>query len=160
MTQSNGHFFLKLIEVHYEAVTDRRDMTWLLWSNSSWRVLVCEYHQEIQLNFIAMWQWVVIWLPMYHVQVCGVCTSHACNRKGLMPAHSRTMKPTSTAPTWTASLFIPMDKHFWYRQYWHRFLCLLSMVHDLSSRQAYVKSLRTVRLKKPLQPSQLQEDLN
>lgn len=57
--------------------------------------------------------------------------------------------------TWTASLFMPMFRHFWYRQYWHLFLCLLSMVQLLSSLQAYVKSFRTVLLKNPLHPSQL-----
>ena len=55
----------------------------------------------------------------------------------------------------TASLFMPIARHFWYLQYWHRFLCRLSMMHDFSSRHAYDRSLRTVLLKKPLQPSQL-----
>uniref|UniRef100_A0A6B0UAP4 Putative secreted protein n=1 Tax=Ixodes ricinus TaxID=34613 RepID=A0A6B0UAP4_IXORI len=55
----------------------------------------------------------------------------------------------------TASRFMPHDRHFWYRQYWHRLRCRLSMMQLRSSRHAYVRSLRTVRLKKPLQPSQL-----
>lgn len=53
------------------------------------------------------------------------------------------------------SLFIPCERHFMYLQYWHLFRCLLSIVQHFSSRQAYDKSLRTVRLKNPLQPSQL-----
>lgn len=53
---------------------------------------------------------------------------------------------------------MPMLRHFWYRQYWHLFLCLLSMVQLLSSLQAYDKSFRTVLLKNPLHPSQLQRN--
>lgn len=55
----------------------------------------------------------------------------------------------------TASRFIPHVKHFWYLQYWHRFRCRLSIIQFFSSRHAYVRSLRTVRLKNPLHPSQL-----
>lgn len=56
----------------------------------------------------------------------------------------------------TASRFMPQARHFWYRQYWHRFRCRLSMMQFRSSRHAYVRSFRTVLLKKPLQPSQLE----
>jgi len=57
--------------------------------------------------------------------------------------------------TCTASRFMPILRHLLYRQNWHLFRCLLSIMQFLSSRQAYVKSLRTVLLKNPLQPSQL-----
>ena len=59
----------------------------------------------------------------------------------------------------TASRFMPIARHFWYRQNWHRLRCRLSMIQLRSSLHAYVRSFRTVLLKKPLHPSQLFEKL-
>lgn len=55
----------------------------------------------------------------------------------------------------TTSLTMPTARHFWNRQNWHRFLRLLSTGQFLSARQTYLAFFCTVRLKKPLQPSQV-----
>ncbi len=60
-----------------------------------------------------------------------------------------------TASLFLPSLFIPMARHFWQRQYWQRFLWRLSTRQSLLSLHVQLRSFLTVRLKKPLQPSQL-----
>ena len=53
------------------------------------------------------------------------------------------------------SSFMPTSRHFWKRQYGHRFLCVLSMTQHRSATQLYTFLFCTVRLKKPLQDSQV-----
>lgn len=55
----------------------------------------------------------------------------------------------------TTSLTIPTARHFWKRQNWQRFLLLLSTGQSLLARHTYFAFFCTVRLKKPLQPSQV-----
>lgn len=55
----------------------------------------------------------------------------------------------------TTSLTMPTTKHFWNRQNWQRLRRLLSTGQFLSARQTYLEPFCTVRLKKPLQPSQV-----
>lgn len=55
----------------------------------------------------------------------------------------------------TTSFTIPTAIHFWNRQNWHLFRLLLSTGQFLSARQTYFAFFCTVRLKKPLQPSQV-----
>jgi len=47
------------------------------------------------------------------------------------------------------SSFMPTSRHFWNRQYGHRFLWVLSIIHDWFSRHTYLLRFCTVRLKKP-----------
>ncbi len=55
----------------------------------------------------------------------------------------------------TASRFMPASRHFWKRQNWHWLRVCLLTTHCWYSRHLYCRSFCTVRLKKPLQPSQL-----
>ncbi len=55
----------------------------------------------------------------------------------------------------TTSLTMPTARHFWKRQNWQRLRLRLSTGQDLSARQTYLALFCTVRLKKPLHPSQV-----
>ena len=71
--------------------------------------------------------------------------------------HTYIIRTAHDMSIYSPSLFMPIARHFMYLQYWHRFLCRLSIMQLRSSLQVYVKSLRTVLLKNPLHPSQLKD---
>ena len=53
------------------------------------------------------------------------------------------------------SLDIPTSRHFCSRQYWQRFRWSLLMAHSPEPLHVYTRFFLILRLKKPLQPSQL-----
>ena len=67
---------------------------------------------------------------------------------------SRPRRPFKLAVL-TTSFTMPTFIHFWKRQNWHRFRRRLSTGQFLSARHTYLAFFWTVRLKKPLQPSQV-----
>ena len=67
---------------------------------------------------------------------------------------SRPRRPFSPSVL-TTSFTMPTYMHFWKRQNWHRLRRRLSTGQFLSARQTYLALFCTVRLKNPLQPSQV-----
>lgn len=64
-------------------------------------------------------------------------------------------RPPGMRSSRTAASTMPCRKHFWNRHDWHLFRCCFVIVHLLSETQVYTRLFCTVRLKKPLQPSQV-----
>lgn len=117
----------------------------LLSAYPSWRIYRL---QEITNPKYKVW-------PSANVPITWLLT---CTCTELLGCASSVPLAALCLSSWTASRFIPHARHFWYLQYWHLFLCRLSMIQLRSSRHAYVRSFLTVRLKKPLQPSQLEQE--
>lgn len=130
--------------------------------------------------FVPIWPIVLSYENIYEVAVIPLLTteisSHCCYHDGYPSApglrcYSTWMTYMQCGDNWGAiyamwwqlrgwpghlpSLLIPILRHFLSRQYWHWFLWCWSIGQFLFPRQVYVRFLRTLRLKKDLQPSQV-----